>query len=41
MTRIISIIMAACISLVWVVSATDQANAGVHILSKIHHHKGK
>jgi hypothetical protein len=41
MPRIISIIMAAWIALVWVVGATHQANAGVHILRKIHHHDGK
>jgi hypothetical protein len=41
MIRIISIIMAACIALVWVVSATNQANAGVHILRKIHHHSSR
>jgi hypothetical protein len=41
MARIISIIMAACIALAWVVSATNEANAGVHILRKIHHHNGK
>jgi len=37
MTRIISILMA----LVWVVRPTNQANAGVHILRKIRHNKGK
>jgi hypothetical protein len=41
MTRIISIITAACIALVWVMGTTNQANAGVHILRKIHHHNGK
>jgi hypothetical protein len=41
MIRIISIIMPARIALVWVVGATNQASAGVHILWKIHHHKGK
>ena len=34
MTRIISIIMAASIASVWVVSARNPANAGAHILNK-------
>jgi hypothetical protein len=34
MARIISTITATCIALAWVISATNQANAGIHIGNK-------